>query len=660
MLTMAHDVFISHSHEDKTAADAVCAALEAKGIRCWIAPRDINPGQDWASSIVQAIQGAQIVLLVFSRHANESDQVKREVDCAANSRKVLLPLRIDDVLPEASLKFYLGTPHWLDAITPPFEAHLEKLAAACSSLLAVTGRSPQDAASSITGLAPSPGITAEPAGDRDIPAADQGTATSDPAPVVATRPTEQPSAGVSGEASESNAPYATFAAATPPAVEPSVSLQPPKQGNVSTPEGDRDPTTAVSPDQPLIPDTAPSQGFYGATTVFDGRRPSEPPTPEPARQQPDDRNLAATQQRPTDWPPGPRARPADKPPAATPSDGDVDWPAYAVDQRSARRADAVPHPPRQPAPPPKPLARRLTRRTKFAILAGAVVLVAVIATGVGIGVFAGHHSSQSSSSTEHIPASPWVALPFTDLRFPIGVAVDTAGTVYVIGATDANDVVLKLPAGATASTRLPFPDLKFAGVAVDTAGTVYVTEAESNVVLKLPTGATAPVAVPFAGMDTPGGVAVDTAGAIYVAGGFHGQPRVLKQAAGQSNPTVLVVPYASPGGMAVDTAGNLYVTTDGSGLWKLPAGATTFISLHTASATGAVAVDAAGNVYFVDENDEVVVKLPAGAATPTKLPPTGTVSHASMDAPRGLAVDAAGNIYVADTYNNWVAKLAAG
>jgi hypothetical protein len=147
VLTMAHDVMISHSHADKPVADAACAALEARGIRCWIAPRDINPGQDWAASIVEAIRDARIMLLVFSRHANQSPQVKREVERAASSGKVLLPLRLDDVLPEAALAYYLGTPHWLDAITPPFEAHLEKLADACSSLLAITARSPQDAAS---------------------------------------------------------------------------------------------------------------------------------------------------------------------------------------------------------------------------------------------------------------------------------------------------------------------------------------------------------------------------------------------------------------------------------------------------------------------------------------------------------------------------------
>jgi hypothetical protein len=136
VLTMAHDVFISHSSVDKPAADAACAALEARGIRCWITPRDINPGQDWAASIMQAIEGTRILLLVFSRSAKESIQVRREVAQAANSGKQILNLRIEDVRPEAELKFYLDSPHWLDAITKPFEAHLKRLADACAILLA--------------------------------------------------------------------------------------------------------------------------------------------------------------------------------------------------------------------------------------------------------------------------------------------------------------------------------------------------------------------------------------------------------------------------------------------------------------------------------------------------------------------------------------------
>ena len=52
---MVFDVFISYPHQDKTMADAACARLEAEGIRCWMAPRDITPGADWGESIVDAI-----------------------------------------------------------------------------------------------------------------------------------------------------------------------------------------------------------------------------------------------------------------------------------------------------------------------------------------------------------------------------------------------------------------------------------------------------------------------------------------------------------------------------------------------------------------------------------------------------------------------------
>lgn len=132
---MAHDVFVSYSSHDKPVGDAVCAALESKAVRCWIAPRDIVPGQDWGNSIVEAISAARVMVLVFSRSANSSPHIKREVERAVHRGLVIIPFRIDDVLPEASLEYFLGTPHWLDALTPPLEAHLERLAEVVSSFL---------------------------------------------------------------------------------------------------------------------------------------------------------------------------------------------------------------------------------------------------------------------------------------------------------------------------------------------------------------------------------------------------------------------------------------------------------------------------------------------------------------------------------------------
>ena len=124
---MAHDVFISYSSKDKPTADAACAVLEAKGIRCWIAPRDITPGADWGEAIVDAISGARAFVLVFSSNANASQQIKREVERAVNHGLAIIPLRIEDVQPAKSLEYFISTPHWLDAFNPPLEKHLNYL-----------------------------------------------------------------------------------------------------------------------------------------------------------------------------------------------------------------------------------------------------------------------------------------------------------------------------------------------------------------------------------------------------------------------------------------------------------------------------------------------------------------------------------------------------
>lgn len=132
---MAHDVFISYCSEDKPIADAVCATLEASGTRCWIAPRDILPGVDWGEAIIDAIQESKAMLLVFSSKANASQQIKREVERAVNRGIPLIPVRLDDALPSKSLEYFISTPHWLDALTPPLESHLQRVAQAVKALL---------------------------------------------------------------------------------------------------------------------------------------------------------------------------------------------------------------------------------------------------------------------------------------------------------------------------------------------------------------------------------------------------------------------------------------------------------------------------------------------------------------------------------------------
>jgi TIR domain len=132
---MAHDVFISHSTRDKPVADAVCATLENAGIRCWVAPRDVQLGRSFAGEITRAIQQSKAMVLVFSENSNNSSQVLREVQLAVEAQLHILQFRIEDVRLNDDLKYFLSTPHWLDAMTPPLENHLGRLAHSITTLL---------------------------------------------------------------------------------------------------------------------------------------------------------------------------------------------------------------------------------------------------------------------------------------------------------------------------------------------------------------------------------------------------------------------------------------------------------------------------------------------------------------------------------------------
>jgi hypothetical protein len=126
-LNIPHDVFICYSNNDKPIADAICARLEARGIRCWIAPRDVLPGLPYQQALITAIDTSRILVIVFSSSANDSPHVLRELSRAVDKNVIIIPFRIEDVQPSNALAYILSVPHWLDAINPPLEKHIEEL-----------------------------------------------------------------------------------------------------------------------------------------------------------------------------------------------------------------------------------------------------------------------------------------------------------------------------------------------------------------------------------------------------------------------------------------------------------------------------------------------------------------------------------------------------
>lgn len=130
-----HAVFISYASRDRAHADAICAALERDGVRCWIAPRDGTPGDSYAAFLVEAIAASKLVVLVFSRAANRSDAVLNELELAFHRGIPILPVRVQNVEPSRAAEFYLRRRHWFDAFSGP-AAPLDALSAAVRAALA--------------------------------------------------------------------------------------------------------------------------------------------------------------------------------------------------------------------------------------------------------------------------------------------------------------------------------------------------------------------------------------------------------------------------------------------------------------------------------------------------------------------------------------------
>lgn len=152
---MVKNVFISHASEDGDLAMALCVYLESQGQSCWIAPRDIPAGKSWGEHIVRALDECSTLVLLLTEHANRSRHVVREVERADAKGAHVVTLRLDGVMLNPTLEYFLSADHWLDCGSQQVRARFPLV---LDSILGLQGRPPtsQDERAARPGAAEQP------------------------------------------------------------------------------------------------------------------------------------------------------------------------------------------------------------------------------------------------------------------------------------------------------------------------------------------------------------------------------------------------------------------------------------------------------------------------------------------------------------------------
>ena len=115
-------VFISYSSKDSKIVEKIVAMLKEAGISYWKAPEMIPAGSNYAREIPRAIAQCQVFLLVISSYSQESIWVEKEIDCAINDRKTIVPLKLTEDDLSDMFRFYLNNVQTISYAENPAEA----------------------------------------------------------------------------------------------------------------------------------------------------------------------------------------------------------------------------------------------------------------------------------------------------------------------------------------------------------------------------------------------------------------------------------------------------------------------------------------------------------------------------------------------------------
>lgn len=133
---MSHNVFISFSSKDNETALSIYEGLSHRAVKCWISSRHVSPGGNYMNEIVSALTSSSVMVLIYSKNANLSKEIERELALAGQHQLTVIPLKIDDVVPSGAFIYSLATSQWVE-VFPNIENTLDTVA---TTITAITER----------------------------------------------------------------------------------------------------------------------------------------------------------------------------------------------------------------------------------------------------------------------------------------------------------------------------------------------------------------------------------------------------------------------------------------------------------------------------------------------------------------------------------------
>ena len=105
--------FISHHSSEYKTAKHLKEVLERNGVYGWMAPDDIEPGLPFDEAIVNQVEKSDLIVLLFCEKSDQSRHVKRELIMADNHKKLVYPIRLEDI-DAKGLAYWLNDYQWID------------------------------------------------------------------------------------------------------------------------------------------------------------------------------------------------------------------------------------------------------------------------------------------------------------------------------------------------------------------------------------------------------------------------------------------------------------------------------------------------------------------------------------------------------------------